>query len=150
MQITPIEIQQKSFSTSLFGYRKSEVEAFLDELAEMLKEVYKDYNALKDEVARLQRELDACRAEEKLIKEAIVKAEKISESIKEQAKLEAHQVVERAKEERKRILEEAQIQKEKVLQEINNLKQEKERLYLELKTALKTLDEYLERVFLEK
>jgi len=150
MKITPIEIQQKTFSTSFFGYRKAEVEAFLEELADMFKEFHKDYNAMKDELARLQRELEACRAEEKLIKEAIIKAEKVSENIKEQAKLEAAQIIEKAKNEGQRIINEAQNQKEKILQEINQLKGEKERLYLELKTALKTLDEYIERVFVEK
>ncbi len=147
MALTPLEIQEKTFSSSLFGYDKGEVESFLEEVAETLKDLQRENNQLKDEVARLEKELERLRAEERLIREAIIKAQELAERLKNQAEEEARLIVEKAQEERKRLLNQAQEEKDKVQQEIELLKQERERLLLELRTALRTWEEFLDQAF---
>ncbi len=147
MALTPLEIQEKTFSSSLFGYDKGEVESFLEEVAETLKDLQRENNQLKDEVARLEKELEKLRTEERLIREAIIKAQELAERLKNQAEEEARLIVEKAQEERKRLLTQAQEEKDKVQQEIELLKQERERLLLELRTALRTWEEFLDQAF---
>lgn len=150
MALTPLDIQEKAFSSSLFGYHKGEVDQFLAEVAETLKEVQRENNALKDEVARLQKEVQRYQAEEHTIREAILKAQSLAETLKEEAQKEADLIVSQAKEEAASLVREAEEKRRTVLEEIERLRQERERLFLELRSILNSWQEHLERVLQPK
>ena len=147
MALSPLDIQEKEFSTALFGYSKDEVDEFLEEVANSLKEALRENNALKDEIARLKNELERLRREEGLIKEALLKAQELAENIKKAAEVEAKELLFKAREEADQLLKEAQEKRERLLLEIENLKGQRERMLLELKTFLKTWEEYLAKAF---
>ncbi len=147
MALSPLDIQEKEFSSAFFGYQKAEVDEFLEEVAASLKEALRENNALKDEIARLKNELERLRQEEGLIKEALVKAQDLAENIKKEAEVEAKEILLKAREEADQLLKEAQEKRERLLLEIENLKGQREKMLLELKTFLKTWEEYLAKAF---
>ena len=147
MALSPLDIQEKEFSSAFFGYQKAEVDEFLEEVAASLKEALRENNALKDEIARLKNELERLRREEGLIKEALVKAQDLAENIKKEAEVEAKEILLKAREEADQLLKEAQEKRERLLLEIENLKGQREKMLLELKTFLKTWEEYLTQAF---
>ncbi len=144
MAITPLDIQEKTFSSALFGYSKAEVEEFLEQVAEALKEVQRENNALKDQITRLEKDLARYQEEERTIREAIVKAQALAEELKAQAEKEAENIVAQARNEAQALKQEAEAERRRIQEEIAQLKQERERLYLELKATLDTWKEYLE------
>lgn len=60
--ITPLELEDKQFSTSFRGYKKSEVQSFLKELNETYAKLYKEHREMTDELDLLRRELAALKA----------------------------------------------------------------------------------------
>ncbi len=57
MPITPLDIEEKEFRSSLFGYHRGEVDTFLAELGEELQRLIKENHALKDELKRKEERL---------------------------------------------------------------------------------------------
>ncbi|NPA49713.1 MAG: DivIVA domain-containing protein [Thermodesulfobacteria bacterium] len=147
MALTPLDIQEKEFGTGLFGYKKAEVDEFLEEVAEALKDLQRENNALRDQVAKLEKDLEKLRQEERNIKEALLKAQELAESIKKQAEAEAKEFLLQAREEADQLIKEAKDKRDQILLEIETLKSEREKIFLELRTFLKTWEEYLEKAF---
>ena len=55
--ITPLELEDKQFSTSFRGYKKSEVQAFLKEINETYATLYRQNKEMEDELDLLRREV---------------------------------------------------------------------------------------------
>ncbi len=107
MSLTPNEILDQEFSKSFRGYDKAEVDSFLEEVAQALSEVIKERNALKDELASCQAEVDGLKRQEDELREALISAKQICEEMKTQARKEADLIVEQAKVDAERIVVDA-------------------------------------------
>lgn len=58
--ITPMDLENKQFSTSMRGYSKSEVDAFMAELIKEYEVLYRENREMKDQLASIEDRVMAC------------------------------------------------------------------------------------------
>lgn len=93
MRITPIDIQEQKFKVVFRGYDKSEVDAFLDSVAAEMEDLIRENSFIKEELQRLNKEVEHLKGMEETLKETIISAQKMAEDFKEGAKKEADNIV---------------------------------------------------------
>ncbi len=115
--LTPLDIQKKEFKRSFRGYNEEEVDQFLDQLVQ-------DYEALLLENQTLKEKLEASEAAksryeemEKIIKDAVIMAQKNAEDLQQNARQEANVMLEEARLQAEKIIGEAEEQAARTLQE---------------------------------
>lgn len=91
--ITPIDIQNKEFSTSAFGYKKSEVEEFVGLIASEFDALYKQNIALNDKINMLTEAVKQYKSMETALQNTIVTAQNVAEEVKTNATLKAETII---------------------------------------------------------
>jgi len=115
---TPLDIQNKEFSKSVNGYKKDEVDEFLDLLTVDMEKLISDMMALKAENTRLTSELDRYKGSEGAVLETLEaakalmgeisgSAEKRAEILLKNAELDAQLIQREARESVERLNEES-------------------------------------------
>ena len=105
--ITPMDLQNKKFSGSAFGYKKSEVDDFLEALLIDYEEVYlKSFESTK-KIDNLNKKLESYAGMEETMKKTLLVAETAAEQVRETARKEAENIVNEAKLNAKEILAKA-------------------------------------------
>ncbi len=128
MRITPLDIQQQNFKKSFHGYDAKEVKAFLDLVADELESLLRDHLQLKDELRRKENELLNIQQREKMIKDTLITAQKITSQIKDGAEKESEVIVGRAELQAEKIINVAYQRLAKLTDDIHELKQQRARL----------------------
>ena len=116
---TPLDVRQAKFSTSMRGYERAEVNAFLLETADGYERASRENERLRQDVARLEASLSQYRELEGALKGALMSAQKVSEDMKETASLDAARIVRDAEGRAELITQRAQAQLEDVQREID-------------------------------
>lgn len=123
MKLNPLDIYNKEFNKSAFGYNKDQVDEFMDEIGVSYERLLKDFNNLQEENKDLKEKIANYQdLEEKLQKTLDTMQETISERI-EQADNEARMIIKDARMKAEQIKENA---REKVVSEKSKLEQIKE------------------------
>src|SRR3954471_3694074 len=91
--LTPLEIQKQHFSRVLKGYNADEVRAYLSLVAEEIERVLRDVDRLARENAMLREELNEHSQRERILKDTLLSAQKVSEDVKANARKEAELIV---------------------------------------------------------
>ena len=91
--LTPLEIQKQVFARALKGYNPDEVRGYLSLVAEEIERLVKDVDRLSRENAMLRDELDDHSQRERILKETLLSAQKVSEDVKSNARKEAELIV---------------------------------------------------------
>lgn len=132
MNITPAEIREKRFKTKVMGYNTNEVDAFMSMLADWFEELLKEVVKLRDEVKRLDADLELYKGREESIKKTMMTAHKVYEDTKKNAEREG-QI----------IMQEAELRAEKFLGEANQRLMQTENEILEIKRQKVKFEESL-------
>lgn len=125
MKLTPLDIYNKEFSKSTFGYNTNQVDEFMDDIGVAYERLLKDLNKLQEENDLLKEKLDEyndmeARLQQTLnsmqnnISDRIEQADKEASIIVREARMKAEQIKENAKEqvvEEKRKVEQLREQK---------------------------------------
>jgi len=82
VKITPLDIRQKRFESALSGFRKTDVESFLESVASEVEELVKSNGALRDELNHVQLRLQQQLDRERTLQETLLTAQRLSENIK--------------------------------------------------------------------
>ena len=139
MRLLPIDLVNATFAKASFGgYKHEEVNALLNRAAQALEELTGENEDLRTQVLRLRTELDGMRNEERLVKEAIVSAQRAGELLRADAGREADLIREEARQQARAERGEAQKDGERLREEVERLQTLRKR----------TLNEY--RALLEK
>lgn len=112
---------KKRFRTALFGFKRADVTAYIDKMIKDFEDRVKAReeelvvlrNQLKDARNRyeeLHRKVEGYNEDNEKIRTAIIRAEEMSEQIKDEARQEAEQIRQAASMEQERILQEARSQ----------------------------------------
>ena len=115
--ITPLDIQNKEFSKVVRGYKEEEVDEFLDLLTVDLEKLITENAGYKEQIARLEKELDKYKISETAVLDTLeaakalmgdisASAEKRAEILLKNAELDAQIIQREAKEEAERLAEE--------------------------------------------
>src|SRR4051812_3447977 len=91
--LTPLDIQRQTFSRALKGFDTNEVRAYLQLVAEEIERLVRDVDRLSRENAMLREELDEHNARERILKDTLLSAQKVSEDVKANAQKEAVLIV---------------------------------------------------------
>ncbi len=105
--LTPLEIQKQTFARVFKGYSADEVRAYLHMIAEEIERLVKDVDRLARENAHLREDLDDHSQRERILKDTLLSAQKVSEDVKANARKEAELIVKDAELLAERVLSQA-------------------------------------------
>ena len=143
---TPLDVRQAKFSTSMRGYERAEVNAFLLEAADGYEQATRENERLRQEVARLEASLSQYRELESALKGALMSAQKVSDDMKETASLDAARIVREAEGRAELITQKAQAALEDVQREIDGLRLKRRESEVALESIIAALHNTLEFV----
>ena len=143
---TPLDVRQAKFSTSMRGYERAEVNAFLLEAADGYEQAMRENERLRQEVARLEASLTQYRELEGALKGALMSAQKVSEDMKETASLDAARIVREAEGRAELITHKAQAALKDIQREIDGLRLKRRESEVALESIIAALHNTLEYV----
>jgi cell division initiation protein len=114
MAITPVEIHHLQIGRRLFGYRRSTVDDYLEEIAGSYEVVWRERADLSDKVEQLEGDLQRHRDLESLLRQTLVSAERASQDQLEHARREAERIVGEAHAEARSIVRNARDERERL------------------------------------
>ncbi len=89
MKITPIDVSGHRFAKRMRGYDPEEVCSFLNLVSAEFEAVVIENNTLKERLAQIEASVADFKERERLLKETLTTAQRLSEDIKEEARKEA-------------------------------------------------------------
>jgi cell division initiation protein len=114
MAITPVEIHHLQIGRRPFGYRRSTVDRYLDEIAGSYEVVWRERADLVDRLEQLEGELQRHRELESLLRQTLVSAERASQDQLETARKESERIVGEAHAEARSIVRRARDDRERL------------------------------------
>ena len=141
--LTPLEIQKQTFSRAIKGYTVDEVRAYLHLVAEEIERLVKDVDRLARENAMLREELDDHNQRERILKDTLLSAQKVSEDVRANARKEAELIVKDAELLSDRLIAQAQSRVADLERSIQELKMERRAARNKLQTMLDTTQQLL-------
>ncbi len=93
MNLTPLDIQKQTFSRNFKGYNLDEVRAYLHLIAEEIERLVRDVDRLSRENAMLREDLEDHSQRERILKDTLLSAQKVSEDVRATARKEAELIV---------------------------------------------------------
>lgn len=122
--MTPLEIQNKVFKKSTFGYDKAEVDEFMHQLYNEYDRVYMDNIALKDKIGVLSDAIKQYKAMEETLQNTLLLAQKTGDEIKKNADEKSENIIREAELKAEKIVESAKKQVDEISVEYQQVKRE--------------------------
>lgn len=138
MGLTPNEIRNQEFSSSMRGYTRSEVEAFKEAAAAALEEAKVEILKLTEENKALNGKYQDLKSLEETLKSSVVEAQKGAEQTVNNSKKEAELIITDAKRKRDDIIEEKHRKLAELETRIHELEFTRKSFYARLKSELKS------------
>ncbi|MBC7088250.1 MAG: DivIVA domain-containing protein [Tissierellales bacterium] len=135
--ITPLDIQNKTFRKSLFGYNKKNVNEFLSETIEDYEKIYRENIEYKDKINMLSEQIRQFNSMEETLKSTLLIAQKTAEEVTLNARKKADLIIEEAENERNTIIQKAH-------EDVKNIKEEYEFIQKEIYIFKTRLESFLE------
>jgi cell division initiation protein len=135
MQITPLDITQKSFRQAFRGLDRQEVEAFLALVANEFEALAKEVQALRQDVNRKDEEIAELRGRERALQETMITAQKACEEIREAARKEAEITLAESELQAEKIVQSAHQRYLKIVDEIAELKRQRAQFEISVRSV---------------
>ena len=135
MNVTPLDLRQQQFRSSMRGYDRDEVTAFLAEVAADYEAALQEADKMRQEVARLESLVNEHREHERNLRNTLLTAQRLADEIKDNANQQATTIVREAEGRAELALEKAQARIEDVHREIDGLRMKRR----EAETAVESL-----------
>lgn len=146
--LTPNDIQNKSFKSSVGGYNKNEVDDFLSLVVSEFDSLYKQNIALNDKINMLTDAVKQYKSMETALQNTIVTAQNVSEELKRTAQLNAEGIVKEAEYQAKDLVDKAKAEVNDIKAQYDAVKQEFEIYKTKIRTVieaqLRTMNELSE------
>ena len=136
MRITPLDVRGHRFALRMRGYDKEEVQSFLNFVSEEFEKVVNDVSRLKEETIQLRASLGDLTERERILKETLFTAQKLSEDMKEEAKKEGRLVLREAELRGQKLVEQAQKKVSQLEEAIRGLRLERDTFERKLRGLL--------------
>jgi len=141
--LTPLEIQKQTFARKLKGFDPNEVRAYLQMVAEEIESLLKDVDHLSRENVMLREDLDEHNQRERILKDTLLSAQKVSEEVKSNARKEAELIVKDAELLSERLVSQAMNRVADLERTIQDLKVERRSARNKLQATLDTIQQLL-------
>jgi len=120
--ITPLDMRQARFTTSLRGFDKADVTTFLQEAAEGFDHAMRENERLRMEIVRLEASLNQYRDLEGSLKTTLMSAQRVADDMRENAQQEAARLVREAEGHVDLMMQKAHARTEDIEREIDGLR----------------------------
>ena len=137
--LTPLEIQKQTFNRALKGYNPDDVRAYLHLIAEEIERLVRDNDRISRENAMLRDELEDHSQRERILKDTLLSAQKVSEDVKANARKEAELIVKDAELLSERVVAQAMQRVSDLERTIQDLKVERRHARNKIQVSLDTL-----------
>jgi cell division initiation protein len=122
VSLTPVEIRHVTFHRRPLGYARGAVHRFLGEVTRSFEDVWRERADLRDEVERLEGEVERYRELDVLLRNSLVSAERAADDLRAQAGKEAAVILEEARLRAREIVAQAEAERERLRGEVRRLK----------------------------
>lgn len=134
--ISPLSIKKQEFNSSLRGYDKEEVEAFLEKLADDFEELQQENESIKRQLDDANLRLSEFARIEKSLQDTLLKAQDSSTKAIESTKKQTGLMIKEAEIKASQIIEKAKNYAEEIRNSVINLKEEKDLIIAKLKAIV--------------
>lgn len=141
--LTPLEIQKQTFSTGFRGYHPDEVRGYLSLVAEEIERLVREVDRLERENSHLREDLDDHSQRERILKDTLLSAQKVSEDMKANARKEAELIVKDAELLADRVISQAMSRVADIEKAIQDLKIERMALRNKLESTLQNVQQMI-------
>ncbi|HJW74628.1 MAG TPA: DivIVA domain-containing protein [Thermoleophilia bacterium] len=146
MKLTPLDIRHKDFKRGLRGYADSEVDEFLDEVADEFERLFKENIELSEQVESLQERVDQYRNLEETLQKTLVSAQKSAEELKVNAEKEAQLILREAEMKARQMVNDSYADKQSVEKAIVVLRGTEEEFRFKFKALLQGYTKQVEEL----
>ncbi len=143
MNLTPLDIQKQTFSRSLKGYNPDEVRAYLHLIAEEIESLVRDVDRLARENAMLRDDLEDHSQRERILKDTLLSAQKVSEEVRATARKDAELIVKDAELLSERLISQAMERVAGIERSIQDLKVQRKAVRNKVQGTLDTVQQLL-------
>ena len=144
MKFTPLDIRSREFEKAMRGLDKSDVQAFLHEVASEWEEVLSENLRLKDEILDLRERVKQYQDQDRIFREALLQAQRTKEEIVEDAHREKTLLIKEGQFKAEEILRDAEQQKHELEIQLRNLKLERNRFIQDVDSLMERTRRYLQ------
>lgn len=123
----PSEIRNFVFNKGAFGYKVEEVENCLNDIADFVELMQKEYNDAQKELQELRSRTSSLQEDEDSVKQIIISAQRLSSTVASEAKAKAKELVDSAQRERDQTLADATVKSKAIISEAEQKAREIER-----------------------
>ena len=148
-KITPLEIQNHSFSKKWRGIDPVEVEAFLALVGEEIEDLTRARAELESRVRALETENSEHRERERTLRDTLLSAQRASDDIRGAARKEAEIIVQQAEDSSERLTHHALQRSAEIERAIEDLKIQRTAFRLQLEKLVEIVQHVVERDRLE-
>ncbi len=143
MNLTPLDIQKQTFSKNLKGYNPDEVRAYLHLIAEEIERLVRDVDRLARENAMLRDDLEDHSQRERILKDTLLSAQKVSEDVRATARKDAELIVKDAELLSERLVSQAMQRVADIEKAIQDMKVQRKAVRNKLQGTLDTVQQLL-------
>jgi cell division initiation protein len=144
VNLTPLDIQQQKFKTRFRGFDVQEVDLFLDQMADAFEALLKGNETLKEEIRRLQNEIQGYKNREDAFKRALLNSQKVIEQMKENAQKSAELIIAEAEVKAEKILNKAHNRLAQLHEDIAELKRQRLQIEVQIGSVIEAHGKLLE------
>jgi cell division initiation protein len=147
MKVTPLDLRQQRFRTVMRGFDRTEVVAFLTELADEYEQALRETDRLQGELVRLERVVDEHREHERNLRNTLLTAQRLADEIRASAEQDGGRIVREAEGRAELILQNAQARCEDIQREIDQLRMKRREVQNSLEstvTAVRTALDFVQ------
>jgi cell division initiation protein len=144
MNLTPLDIQQQKFKTKFRGFDIREVDAFLEQLANSFEGLQRTHKDLKEEVRRLELEIQGYRKREETFKRALLNSQKVLDQMKDNARKSAELIIAEAEVKAEKILNKAHNRLAQLHEDISELKRQRMQIEVQISSIIEAHGKLLE------
>jgi cell division initiation protein len=144
MKLTPLDIQQQQFKVRLRGFDIREVDAFLEQMANSFENLHRDSQDLKEDVRRLELEIQGYRKREETFKRALLNSQQVLDQMKDNARKSAELIIAEAEVKAEKILNNAHNRLAQLHEDIAELKRQRTQIEAQISSIIEAHSRLLE------
>jgi cell division initiation protein len=137
-KLTPIEIERHDFKSSWRGYDSDEVRAFLSQVSNEFTGLLRELYVLQENYQQQEQHLAEVRTYEDKLRDTLLAATQMGESVKINAQREAEIIIKEAEVRADEILADARSERRSLRESIQTLKRQRSRLSVELRALVES------------
>jgi len=143
--LTARDVESKRFSKAMRGYSATEVDQFLDQVAEDIQKYCVQYADLERYAARLEDKIREFESLKETLSGTLLMAQKTADAKEEAANRQAEAIIVEAKSKAEQIIQEAEASKERERKEINHIRQLRQEFKADFRALLSRFSSLVER-----